>query len=256
VKGPQELQPSKKAFSASSSGGLPGSLRSRCVATLLEACAAVNVLPITMETPLLIASARGDLPLCEQLLAAEADPSLADRSGRTPLKCAANDRVRQLLVTALPEDATAEDLDEADGSNHMAGLEAKSNSGMDRPPQLRVMQRPQLLPTQETAAAPDFQHFGYGWQRHAPQLPDPRAAPPWPYAANGPPHQVGHAGFYNPAGSLPAAGCWSGASPMWWTPPPAQAVGPPVLWSMPNMAPRWDMRHIDMAAAQGQPPFG
>lgn len=75
--------------------------RDHCVRLLLEARAAVDVLPITMETPLLVAAASGDLRRCSQLLEACADPMVCDRDGRTVLSRAANNSVHELLLAAV-----------------------------------------------------------------------------------------------------------------------------------------------------------
>lgn len=74
--------------------------RDRCVDLLLGARATVDVLPITMETPLLLAAAMGDALCCARLLAARANPSARDREGRTPLDCAANAQIHGLLHSA------------------------------------------------------------------------------------------------------------------------------------------------------------
>lgn len=74
--------------------------RDRCMGLLLEARATVDVLPISMETPLLLAAAAGDASCCAQLLAARADPHARDRKGRTPLDCSANVQIRGLLDDA------------------------------------------------------------------------------------------------------------------------------------------------------------
>lgn len=74
--------------------------RDRCMGLLLEARATVDILPISMETPLLLAAAAGDASCCAQLLAARADPHVRDRKGRTPLDCSANVQIRALLDKA------------------------------------------------------------------------------------------------------------------------------------------------------------
>lgn len=90
--GPALLQEQEKEAAESPHG--------HCVSLLLEARASVDVLPITMETPLLIAAARGDIRRCAQLLEAGADPTVRDRHGRTPLERAARADVRTLLLAA------------------------------------------------------------------------------------------------------------------------------------------------------------
>lgn len=74
--------------------------REQCVDLLLNARASVDILPITMETPLLVAAANGDIRRCRQLLDARADPTVADRDGRTPLQRAKGSAVRDLLQSA------------------------------------------------------------------------------------------------------------------------------------------------------------
>lgn len=74
--------------------------RDRCMDLLLGARATVDVLPIGMETPLLLAAVTGDAPCCARLLAARANPSVRDREGRTPLDCAANAQIHGLLHNA------------------------------------------------------------------------------------------------------------------------------------------------------------
>jgi len=71
--------------------------RSRCISILLGAKATVDSLPITLETPLLIAASRGNVRHCELLVAAHADPTVQDREGRTALRCAKGLAVQQLL---------------------------------------------------------------------------------------------------------------------------------------------------------------
>lgn len=74
--------------------------RKQCVELLLEARATVDALPITLETPLLIAAASGSVLLATKLLAARADPTMRDRSGQTPLQRAGHAAVRELLTCA------------------------------------------------------------------------------------------------------------------------------------------------------------
>lgn len=88
--------------------------RDQCVAMLLEAGASVDVLPITMETPLHIAAANGEIGRCQQLLEARADPTVADREGRTPLQHATDPAVCALLsrnAAAATAAAAALDID-------------------------------------------------------------------------------------------------------------------------------------------------
>jgi len=77
--------------------------RDECIRLLLEARASVDVLPITMETPLLIAALMGDTRRCAQLLAAKADPMACDREGRSVLDRATDPAVQELLQQARPE---------------------------------------------------------------------------------------------------------------------------------------------------------
>eukprot|EP00929_Paragymnodinium_shiwhaense_P000161 TRINITY_DN100401_c0_g1_i1.p1 TRINITY_DN100401_c0_g1~~TRINITY_DN100401_c0_g1_i1.p1 ORF type:complete len:487 (-),score=31.18 TRINITY_DN100401_c0_g1_i1:98-1558(-) len=79
----------------------PTTPREECLRLLLEARACVNVLPISMETPLAIAASMGQTRHCEQLLLARADPLIKDRSGRDALEKAKGEGVLELLSKAV-----------------------------------------------------------------------------------------------------------------------------------------------------------
>lgn len=78
----------------------------QCIHLLLEARATVDALPITQETPLLTAAARGHVGLCVLLLQAKADPSIRDRNGCNAWDKAANNDVLGVLANA-PSNATS-----------------------------------------------------------------------------------------------------------------------------------------------------
>eukprot|EP00435_Cladocopium_sp_Y103_P036589 s1814_g9.t1 len=71
--------------------------RSECIELLLAARATVDALPITQETPLMVAAQRGSVPHCQLLLQAQADVLRQDRRGKRVVQHAANGAVRQLL---------------------------------------------------------------------------------------------------------------------------------------------------------------
>jgi len=133
VRGPNaQSTPVRQAVpeKSSSSGDGEESPRGSCIAMLLKAGATVDVLPITLETPLLIAAARGDVRRCSQLLEARADPTVADRDGHTPLQRAKGEDVRALLSRAAQEGADDHDMFEsgpapflhADGTHQHPGF--------------------------------------------------------------------------------------------------------------------------------------
>lgn len=77
--------------------------RSQCIELLLAARATVDALPITQETPLMVAAQRGSVAHCQLLLQAQADVQHQDRRGKRVLQHASG-AARQLLQ-ALQGDA-------------------------------------------------------------------------------------------------------------------------------------------------------
>lgn len=116
-----------------------GAARSRCVDLLLEARASVDVLPITLETPLSIAAFQGDLQLCQQLLKARANPLAPDRRGCTPIQRASCDSVKSLLGTHIHhvdaestiDSSTSADLAYATGGMLLDASAFVTHHGMD-----------------------------------------------------------------------------------------------------------------------------
>ncbi|CAE7510418.1 BTN1 [Symbiodinium natans] len=75
--------------------------RTECLELLLRADAMVDALPITQETPLMHAAARGVYEHCKLLLEARADCHRRDRRDRQPIDHAATKEVRALLSSAM-----------------------------------------------------------------------------------------------------------------------------------------------------------
>uniref|UniRef100_A0A7S4S8B8 Uncharacterized protein n=1 Tax=Alexandrium monilatum TaxID=311494 RepID=A0A7S4S8B8_9DINO len=96
-----------------------GEQRERCVRMLLEAGATVDALPITLETPLLVAAAHGHARLCSLLMRARADPTVRDRSGRTALSSAEQADV-QVILSGAPVQAPCLHSNEASLTFSMA----------------------------------------------------------------------------------------------------------------------------------------
>jgi len=71
--------------------------RSECIQLLLTAQATVDALPITQETPLMVAAQRGSVAHCQLLLQARANVLRKDRRGRSVVDHAKSSAVRELL---------------------------------------------------------------------------------------------------------------------------------------------------------------
>lgn len=74
--------------------------RSECLQLLLSFKATVDALPITQETPLMEAVAKGCMSHCTLLLEARADPCVRDRHGRSALDRATDPELMKLLASA------------------------------------------------------------------------------------------------------------------------------------------------------------
>ncbi|CAK9097745.1 unnamed protein product [Durusdinium trenchii] len=101
--------------------------RSECIQLLLGAQATVDALPITQETPLMVAAQRGSVAHCQLLLQARAEVHRSDRRNRRVLEHAKGPQVRQLLQLAEMDDPGVSSRDgDGDGQRGNAGADLTS----------------------------------------------------------------------------------------------------------------------------------
>lgn len=168
--------------------------RSECIELLLAARATVDALPITQETPLMVAAQRGSVAHCQLLLQAQADVLHQDRRGKRVVQHAVHSAARQLLQRAALQ-----------GEANLAGPEGFDGPVLSPAPMVPMMQG------QEGRSCRSFETWNVQPQETWPAV-DWRSAAP-----------CGYGGVYAPAapGAVTYANAWGSQHPWpapenWW----------------------------------------